>query len=108
MATMLIRPNSTRLRTCTRACFFLPGAGNAHAAYQHQQRVSEVVAHYKVEEPPAGEDDGCRGSKQQAKAHRLQFFKPEIQREQQDAEAEDQAEPVRLAEHGTHAQPRVR
>ena len=27
---------------------FLPGAGNAHAAYQHQHRVGKVVAHYKI------------------------------------------------------------
>ena len=27
---------------------FLPGAGGAHAAYQHQRRVGKVVAHHKV------------------------------------------------------------
>jgi hypothetical protein len=27
---------------------FLPGAGNARAAYQHQHRVGKVVAHHKI------------------------------------------------------------
>ena len=88
----------------------LPAAhfGNAGAAHQHQHGVGKVVAHHEVQIPPAGQDDGRRGQKQQPEPGQVQLFKPEIQREQQDAEGEDQAEPVRLAQHGAHAQPRVR
>ena len=95
------------MRTCSRG--ILPAArfGNAGAAHQHQHGVGKVVAHHEVQIPPAGQDDGRRGQEQQPEPGQVQLFKPEIQREQQDAEGEDQAEPVRLAQHGAHAQPRV-
>ena len=87
----------------------LPAAhfGNAGAAHQHQHGVGKIVAHHEVQIPPAGQDDGRRGQEQQPEPGQVQLFKPEIQCEQQDAEGEDQAHPVRLAQHGAHAQPRV-
>ena len=75
-----------------------------HTARDEQQRVGEVVAHHKVKEPPAGEDDGGSGQKDEAEPHRLQLVEPEIQRQQKDRKREDEAEPVRLGQHCAHPQ----
>ena len=75
-----------------------------HTARDEQQCVGEVVAHHKVKEPPAGEDDGGSGQKDEAEPHRLQLVEPEIQRQQKDRKREDESKPVRLAQHGAHPQ----
>ena len=83
---------------------FFAALRQPHTARDEQQRVSEVVAHHKVEIPPAGEDHGRRGQKEQAKPHRIQPVKAEVHGQQQDGKPEDQAKPVRLAQHGAHPQ----
>ena len=42
---------------------FFAALRQPHTARDEQQRVGEVVAHHKVEVPPAGEDDGGSGQK---------------------------------------------
>ena len=73
-----------------------------HTARDEQQRVGEVVAHHKVKEPPAGEDDGGSGQEDEAEPHRLQPVKAEVHGQQQDGKPEDQAEPVRLGQYRAH------
>ena len=75
-----------------------------HTARDEQQRVGEVVAHHKVEVPPAGEDDGGSGQKDEAEPHRLQPVKAEVHGQQQDGKPEDEAEPVRLGQYRAHPQ----
>ena len=42
------QPEQHQIAHLQKRLLFLPGAGNAHAAYQHQHRVGKVVAHHKV------------------------------------------------------------
>ncbi len=56
---------------------FFAALRQPHTARDEQQRVGEVVAHHKVEEPPAGEDDGGSGQEDEAEPHRLQLVEPE-------------------------------
>ena len=42
------QPEQHQIAHLHECLLFLPGAGNAHAAYQHQHRVGKVVAHYKI------------------------------------------------------------
>ena len=60
---------------------FFAALRQPHTARDEQQRVGEVVAHHKVEEPPAGEDDGGSGQEDEAEPHRLQLVESEIQRQ---------------------------
>ena len=81
---------------------FFAALRQPHTARDEQQRVGEVVAHHKVKEPPAGEDDGGSGQEDEAEPHRLQLVEPEIQRQQKDRKREDEAEPVRLGQYRAH------
>ena len=83
---------------------FFAALRQPHTARDEQQRVGEVVAHHKVEVPPAGEDDGGSGQEDEAEPHRLQLVESEIQRQQQDRKREDESEPVRLGQHRAHPQ----
>ena len=60
---------------------FFAALRQPHTARDEQQRVGEVIAHHKVKEPPAGEDDGGSGQEDEAEPHRLQLVEPEIQRQ---------------------------
>ena len=80
------------------------GPGQPQAACQDQQGVDKVVAHHKVEVPPAGEDDGGSGQEDEAEPHRLQPVKAEVHGQQQDGKRKDEAKPVRLGQHGAHPQ----
>ena len=42
------QPEQHEVAHLQKCLLFLPGAGNARAAYQHQHRVGKVVAHHKV------------------------------------------------------------
>ena len=53
---------------------------------------------------PAGQNDRCRGQKEEGEPARLQLFKAVVQRQHQDGEGEDEAEPVRLGQHPAVAQ----
>ena len=75
-----------------------------HTACDEQQHIGEIVAHHEVEEPPAGEDDGGSGEEDKAEPGRFEGVKTEVQRQQQDGEGEDEAEPVRLCQHSAHPQ----
>ena len=81
---------------------FFAALRQPHTACDEQQRVGEVVAHHKVKEPPAGEDDGGSGQEDEAEPHRLQPVKAEVHGQQQDGKPEDQAEPVRLGQYRAH------
>ena len=84
----------------------LVGPGEFCAADQKQQCVGKVVADHEVEIPPAGQNDRCRGQKEEGEPARLQLFKAVVQRQHQDGEGEDEAEPVRLGQHRAHPQKR--
>ena len=84
----------------------VPGFGELPAADEKEQRIGEVIAHYKVQIPPAGQDDGRSGEEDEGEPTRLQLLEPVVQRQQQDGKGEDEAEPVRLGQHGAHPQKR--